>query len=299
MWSNVNLHITIIFMITVLCSTISDVYSLSEVDRLRVHHERYSWPPAAALARDSPQLKKYYESREAEIQRETSTEKRWHLWESLAQVRLLPNFTTHGWQVVKAPQHVFNKLLQNFLAKRDSAHQEPDEETYAIHGPNRPLFIEQKELNQEVLHDLKPYHEDWVKVPLVPTVAYGLRLYRNLSSLIMHLDRLETHVVSCILHIAHEYDNDNEPWPLEIQSVDGSLHEVNLEPGDMVFYESAKSLHGRPKVFKGKYYASLFVHYHPQEWKYTFDDVVYSIPSYWNRGIDYYGDTAATANHEL
>ena len=38
---------------------------------------------------------------------------------------------------------------------------------------------------------------------------------------------------------------------------------VNLEPGDMLFYESAKCMHGRPRPFKGKYYSSIFIHYLP------------------------------------
>lgn len=33
----------------------------------------------------------------------------------------------------------------------------------------------------------------------------------------------------------------------------------------MIFYESAKCLHGRMKAFRGKYYAAIFVHYMPAE----------------------------------
>ena len=42
----------------------------------------------------------------------------------------------------------------------------------------------------------------------------------------------------------------------------------------MVFYESAKCLHGRMKQLKGKYYGSLFLHYQPVDksmWNYTTD----------------------------
>jgi hypothetical protein len=95
-------------------------------------------------------------------------------------------------------------------------------------------------------------------------------------------------VVSSIVHIAHEYDDDNEPWPIEIEGHDGNLHSVNLEPGQVssfspppfsdhpqqLFYESAKCLHGRMKEFKGKYYGSIFVHYQPADrsfWNYTIE----------------------------
>ena len=51
-------------------------------------------------------------------------------------------------------------------------------------------------LNNEVLSALKGLHEEWSGVELVPSIAYGLRVYQNGSSLTMHTDRIETHVVS-------------------------------------------------------------------------------------------------------
>jgi len=42
----------------------------------------------------------------------------------------------------------------------------------------------------------------------------------------------------------------------------------------MLFYESAKCLHGRRSQLKGKYYGSIFVHYQPVDnsiWDYTVD----------------------------
>jgi hypothetical protein len=40
-------------------------------------------------------------------------------------------------------------------------------------------------------------------------------------------------VVSSIVHIAHQYDNDSHPWPIEIEDHYGRLHAVNLEPGQV------------------------------------------------------------------
>lgn len=42
-----------------------------------------------------------------------------------------------------------------------------------------------------------------------------------------------THVISSIIHVGHEYDDDNEPWPIEIEDHDGNIHAVNLEPGQV------------------------------------------------------------------
>ena len=88
-------------------------------------------------------------------------------------------------------------------------------------------------------------------IKLKPTSAYGVRLYQNGASLVMHHDKVHTHVISSIVHIIHEGNN----WPIDIESHDtGELFSLELQPGQMLFYESAKCLHGRMSEFNGKYY---------------------------------------------
>jgi len=142
-----------------------------------------------------------------------------------------------------------------------------DEEEYtdAIDGSIRPGFIPQVELNDKALQELKPMHEEWAGVPLHGSTAYGLRVYHNESSLLMHVDKPETHVISCILHVDH--DPESDPWPIVIEDYQGNTNEVTLESGDMLFYESSKCLHGRPRKFNGDWYSSLFVHYKPADWE--------------------------------
>ncbi len=41
-------------------------------------------------------------------------------------------------------------------------------------------------------------------------------------------------MISSIVHIAHEYDNDDEPWPIEIEDHDGNLHAVSLKMGEVI-----------------------------------------------------------------
>ena len=73
----------------------------------------------------------------------------------------------------------------------------------------------------------------------------------------MHIDKSETHIISCILHIDHS--EDSEDWPILIEDFQGNTNEVILTSGDMLFYESSKCLHGRPHTFKGSWYSSIFV----------------------------------------
>lgn len=61
----------------------------------------------------------------------------------------------------------------------------------------------------------------------------------------MHVDTRKTHVVSAIINVDQDVD---EPWELLILDHLYQEHRVNMAPGDMVLYESAKLLHGRPGV---------------------------------------------------
>ena len=72
----------------------------------------------------------------------------------------------------------------------------------------------------QVLNELQTYPETWSGMELTPVIAYGFRLYRNNTSLRMHVDKSHTHIISFILHV--DSSEDSEPWPITIEDLDGS-----------------------------------------------------------------------------
>ena len=56
---------------------------------------------------------------------------------------------------------------------------------------------------------------------------------------------------------------------LTIVDLAGCEHEIVLEEGEMLLYESAKCPHGRPEPLDGDAYCSLFLHYRPIDWDVT------------------------------
>jgi hypothetical protein len=46
----------------------------------------------------------------------------------------------------------------------------------------------------------------------------------------------------------------------------GDRHLVTMKPGDLVLYESAVAIHGRPMPFTGRTYSGIFSHFRPLEW---------------------------------
>ena len=81
----------------------------------------------------------------------------------------------------------------------------------------------------------------------------------------MHLDRIDTHVLSVIIHIDKKVNKD---WPLVIFDRDRKKkYRIYLDKKtDMVLYESVTLVHGRPYPLEGDYYANLFIHFKPQGW---------------------------------
>lgn len=110
---------------------------------------------------------------------------------------------------------------------------------------------------------IKDLVEKWANTELENTALYGLRRYEEGSRLLTHVDRVTTHAASVIINVAQ--GNVTKPWTVEVYDHADRLHEVVMQPGDIVYYESAKCLHGRntPLHGEGAYYVNMFSHYRP------------------------------------
>eukprot|EP00928_Gymnodinium_smaydae_P024858 TRINITY_DN1999_c0_g1_i1.p1 TRINITY_DN1999_c0_g1~~TRINITY_DN1999_c0_g1_i1.p1 ORF type:complete len:424 (+),score=34.83 TRINITY_DN1999_c0_g1_i1:80-1351(+) len=116
-------------------------------------------------------------------------------------------------------------------------------------------------LSQEVQQVL----EWWTGLPMEHTMTYGVRTYRRGNVLIDHVDRKDTHIASAVLQFSQSVDV-NAGWPLEVLLPNGRVGEVYLQPGEMVLYEGAWLMHGRPQVFRGENFSNVFSHFRPRDW---------------------------------
>ena len=110
---------------------------------------------------------------------------------------------------------------------------------------------------------IKELVEAWAGVELENTSMYGLRRYEEGARLLTHVDRISTHAASVIINVHQR--NLSHPWTVEIFDHADRLHEVVMDPGDIVYYESAHNLHARntPLRGEGSYYVNIFSHYRP------------------------------------
>ena len=75
------------------------------------------------------------------------------------------------------------------------------------------------------------------------------------SELVHEIDCKKESTTSCYVQ---SVDDD---WPLYVLDNDGGEHRVMMKPGDMVWYESARVIHGRPQPLQGEFFDNLFIHY--------------------------------------
>jgi len=249
---------------------------------VQLFYERHGvWPDPRWLKDDSPEYTRRMEQREQEVMAITDRQERWNQWMFLAQARMVPRFTAQQYKRVRVPEAVHAKLLKRFHELLPHASDEVGGAKVVNAGAgshDKAKFLLQPDLNNEVHHELVPIFSEWAGVPVEPTKVYGVRVYQDGQTLDDHLDIIETHVISGILHIDSSLD---EPYPIQIEGAEGVLASVDLNPGEMLLYESAKSYHQRSVPMKGRYYASIFLHYRPIGWNRTFHDVRAAIPPWW------------------
>ena len=167
-----------------------------------------------------------------------------------------------GFQKVTLDTTIFQKILDHFSRHKDSFYTEHEIPYLQTSKPSYSpaLMVHEPTFNRELCAKLKPLHEEWSGMELEEANCYGIRVYQPGCFLYNHIDKTETHLISSTICVGHKL---NMPWPLYIEDIEGHPHHISMEPGEMVLYEGAKLLHGRPYPLDGRFYAGLFVHYTP------------------------------------
>ncbi len=178
---------------------------------------------------------------------------------------LIPNLTGTGFKKTRLNPALFAKLQDFYMKHRSAASPEQVKGGFVFtrNGGQASSLIElSAPLKAAIQEELAPQLSAWSQRQLVPTYVYGIRDYHHGAVLKPHRDRLHTHIVSAIINIAQETQQE---WPLLIEDNYYRRHEILMQPGELVFYEGARLLHGRPVPLNGNHYANIFVHFMPVE----------------------------------
>ncbi|MBL4674517.1 MAG: 2OG-Fe(II) oxygenase [Arenicella sp.] len=175
-------------------------------------------------------------------------------------------YTKQGFKKFTLPQELFSNIesfYEQNKAKTEVEHVAGDFIVSHKHKKSSSLIDLSSQLKSDIHDVMKPLMEKWCGKTLEPTYVYGIRIYHSGAILKTHRDRLETHIISAILNVDQEVDQD---WPLLIEDNYYRQHGVLLKPGEMIFYEGARLTHGRPKALKGTSFANIFCHFRPTDY---------------------------------
>ncbi|GKY97510.1 hypothetical protein MPSEU_000709200 [Mayamaea pseudoterrestris] len=198
-----------------------------------------------------------------------ASQERWRMQMNMYQTQSVYNYTETGFTKTRAPNDLF-QLVRSFFDrnKHESSvewselttfHNNWEVPTRMVRVDNETLIGGGQALYATIADAIRPLVEEWIGMRVAVTSVYGVRIYGNQSILAPHVDRLPL-VSSVIMNIDQDVDED---WPLEVFDHDGIAHNITMQPGDIVYYESATVIHGRPFPLNGKFYANIFMHFEP------------------------------------
>jgi prolyl 4-hydroxylase len=158
-------------------------------------------------------------------------------------------------------------------------------------SPTKLVQMLDKNATEAIYQEVSSHLTEWIPqaTSFSRSSIYGVRVYTSGSILATHVDR-DPLISSAIINVDQRV---NVPWPLEVYDHEGMAHNLTLEPGEMILYESHSVLHGmivndtsflyyflctlthpnwlqmhlnegRPFALQGEYYANIFVHFKPE-----------------------------------
>lgn len=135
-------------------------------------------------------------------------------------------------------------------------------------------YYQNKNLRTLIWDETKPILEQWVGnggggddengrvingVELSPSSLVGTHIFTERTVIPPRVESLPF-VINAIIHVANDVD---KPWPIEVYGHDGNAQNVTLDVGEMLVYESASVIVGRPFPLTGRYHADIIVSFEP------------------------------------
>ena len=205
--------------------------------RLQAYHERgYQWPVPEFVPNTSG-WRKLMEDRLEQVSTIQDPSERFKGYTATMYAGLvIQNYTEHGFARTRISDELLAELQQGihdgFEDRRNEGY------TPSITG-NQAWHIQRDDLTAKVEDELHDKLEEWGGIDLDLTYVYGLRLFRNTTTIKMHLDKKGSHSMGYVLHVgaSDDYDPEADPWPFLIEDFNGRTHEITMVPGDLILFE--------------------------------------------------------------
>jgi hypothetical protein len=182
----------------------------------------------------------------------------------------VPKYTATGFQKVKLPESLHKAVQESYRMRRKSSRPESSQPAFGLNcntGYDNDDWIVNPDPGplSAVTEHIRQLLSDWTGQNVnEKTSVYGVREYHRGSICGLHVDNTETHAFSAIYNV--DQRGMDEPWKSDYVTHQGEEGQVTLEPGEILLYESASSLHGRSSPLKGDEFANIFFHFRSPDW---------------------------------
>lgn len=182
----------------------------------------------------------------------------------------LPRLSAHGHMIARCPVEVWGIIQDIYpLLLPTMTEEVSPEKTAILRGEGNlsdMISLDQvPRIRDHILHALLPYCQLFANQPLEPIAVQGIRSYNNGVYELGYWEHVVDRHVSCAIVVDADL-NGAENWPFDIMDHNNQWHSCFLHPGDIIFFEGAKCLHGRGRVFQGNNYKVLICHYKLKNW---------------------------------
>lgn len=244
----------------------------------------YEWP-VQEFVPNTPGWKKLMEDRLGQIATiEDPSERFKGYTATMYSGMVIQNYTEHGFARTRISDSLLKELQQGIVDGFEDRRNEGY--TPSITG-NQAWHIQRDDLTAKVEEELHYKLEEWGGIDLDLTYVYGLRLFRNTTTIKMHLDKKGSHSMGYILHVgaSDDYQPEEDSWPFLIEDFHGRTHEITMVPGDLILFEAAKLVHGRPHKLNASWYCNVVGHYYPRDDAWAsmnhVEEAEYAVPPKW------------------
>jgi hypothetical protein len=137
----------------------------SEQERVALWLQKNTWPPQ--WQDETPAMQRVLAHRERQIMNISYAAERWENWLQFTQNRLVPKFTTRGFELAQTPTHVHEKLVARVDEALKSYEDIPTEgkvDVIYAQDSKRPKFVNMWDAAQEAHKDLLEIHEKWAGI---------------------------------------------------------------------------------------------------------------------------------------
>ena len=174
----------------------------------------------------------------------------------------LAALTKRGFLKARAPELLQRKLLSHYRTHQKQARTEQPGafvagRNDAQHPPSEVIELPET-LRRDATLSLQPMIEAWIGDFAVPVSVSDVHRYLDGTRVKLHRDQDERHRASVLMNISQKL---KRPWRLLIEDHAYRRHEITIAPGEVLLYEGAKLLHGRPEPCRGDHFADLIAHY--------------------------------------